>query len=148
MKTIVLLVIAGLFASAGAIAQTNHPPYNHLHDVTAEEEALSALPEELSVGHTITNAWFPDLKTYVAENTRYPMAAKEAGIEGVVEAEGTVGADGKLKDIRITDGLGYQCDKEVRRLLSGMPAWNPARSDGRPFEQKVFLRFRFKLKPL
>ena len=65
----------------------------------------------------------------------------------MVHAEATVGTDGKLRNIRIVEGLSYSCDKEVVRLLSDMPAWNPARRNGEVYEQLVEVPVRFQLKP-
>ncbi len=149
MKTIVSLAIASLCVWAVATAQI--PPYfSQIENgaLTSEEAPTLELVDELSASGERNNAWFPDLKSYVRANLRYPSAARESGTEGVVEAEATVQADGKLSDIQITDGLSFSCDREVVRLLTGMPAWNPAHRNGKPIDQKVYLRVRFKLKPV
>ncbi len=148
MKTIVSLVVAGLCIWSAATAQIpSHFSRFETGFVSQEElPSLDALNELSPVGAT-HNAWFPNLKAYVSENVRYPGSARENGLEGVVHAEAVVKTDGKLTDIQIVEGLSFSCDKEVVRLLSGMPAWNPARRDGQPFEQKIYLRIRFKLKP-
>lgn len=145
MKTIALLVIAGQFVLSVANAQIHLPPDYHSMD-DLEEEARAWVPDELTPSQDI-DAWYPNLKNYVAENTRYPPAAQETGLEGVVTAEAMVGIDGRLTDVRISDGLSYQCDKEVTRILQNMPAWNPARRNGKLFEQKVCVRVRFRLQP-
>ena len=149
MKTIISLVFASLFVSSFATAQI--PPYlPKVETVTAmyEEAPLPDVPEELTMSGEFSNAWFPGFKAYVRDNIRYPVAARETGLEGVVRTEAIVRTDGRLTDIRITDGLSYSCDKEVQRLLSGMPAWKPARRNGEPVEQKVYVQVRFKLKSL
>jgi TonB family protein len=149
MKTIVSLAIASLCVWAVASAQI--PPYfSQIENgaLTAEEAPTLELVDELSDIGDNSNAWFPDFKSYVRVNLRYPSAARESGTEGVVHVEATVKADGQLSDIQITDGLSFSCDREVVRLLTGMPAWNPAHRDGKPIEQKVYLRVRFKLKPV
>lgn len=146
MKTIVLLAFASLWMVSMTTAQTNYHSFDITNTAAAEEEAaLSVVPEELAPSHGTTNAWFPDFRRYVRENVRYPMSAQESGIQGVVAAEAIVDEDGRLTDIRIVEGLSYSCDREVKRLLTNMPAWKPARRNGEPFEQKVFVRVRFKL---
>lgn len=149
MKTIFLLGFVSVCTWSFAIAQI--PPYLSVAGTaTAPHEEVPPLvvPDELSLTGENNNAWFPDFKGYVRDNIRYPISAREAGIEGVVHAEAVVDVAGKLTDIRISEGLSYSCDKEVKRLLSGMPAWKPARRDGIPAEQKIYLRVRFHLKPL
>lgn len=148
MKTIVSLVFASLCAWSVATAQI--PP--HFSRIETGFVALEEIPpletlNELTHAGETHNAWFPNFKAYVRDNIQYPGSARESGTEGVVHAEATVKADGQLADIRIVEGLSYSCDKEVVRLLSGMPDWNPASRDGQPIEQKVYLRVRFKLKP-
>lgn len=148
MKTIVSLAIASLCVWAVANAQIL-PYFSQIENgaLTSEEVPALEFVDELSASGERNNAWFPGLKNYVRTNLRYPSAARESGTEGVVRVEATVKADGKLTDIQITEGLSYSCDKEVTRLLAGMPAWNPAHRDGKPIDQKVYLRVRFKLKP-
>lgn len=148
MKTIVSLVFASLCAWSFATAQIplHFAQIENGYVASEEMPSLESLNELTLAGET-NNAWFPDLKAYVRENLQYPSAARETGIEGVVHVKATVKADGKLTDIQITEGLSFSCDKEVSRLLAAMPAWNPARRDGQPFDQKVYLRVRFKLKP-
>jgi TonB family protein len=148
MKTIVLLAIASLCVWTVATAQT--PPYlSQIENgamIFEESPTLESIDELSAVGEN-NNAWFPDLKSYVRTNLRYPGAARESGTEGVVHVVATVNADGKLTNIQITEGLSYSCDKEVVRLLSEMPSWKPAHRNGKPIDQKIYLRVRFKLKP-
>ena len=148
MKTVVSLVVAGLCVWSAATAQIS-PHFSSLETGLVSQDELPSLEtlNELTPSGETNNAWYPNFKTYVRENVRYPGAARDAGLEGVVHAEAIVKADGKLTDIQIVEGLSYICDKEVVRLLSGMLACNPARHDGRPSEQKVYLRVRFMLKP-
>jgi TonB family protein len=148
MKTIVSLVFASLCVWAVATAQIP-PHFSRIETGFVSQEEMPPLEalNELSPSGESNNAWFPNLKAYVRDNIHYPGSARESGTEGVVHAEATVKADGKLTNIQVVDGLSYSCDKEVVRLLSDMPSWNPARRDGQPIEQKVYLRVRFKLKP-
>lgn len=147
MKTITLLAFAGLLASSVANAQTNFQPSKTAHLITPEEEVDFIVPDELKYDSNDTNAWFPDLQNYISEHAQYPSSAHESGLEGVVEAEATVGTDGCLTDIEIVKGLNQSCDNVVKRLLSEMPAWNPARRNGKPIKQRVTVRIRFRLQP-
>lgn len=137
MKTIVLLALAGMPAWPAATAQT---PFG-------EEAPPLESVGELANAHEANNTWFPDFKSYARENLRYPEIAREAGTEGVVQVEATVCVDGELTDFEIVEGLNSYCDKEVIRMLSEMPAWNPARRNGKPVEQRVHVHVRFQLNP-
>lgn len=144
MKTIASLVFASLCVWSVVTAQTPAYLSQIENDLVAQKEMSTAQPTSLD---KTNNAWFPDFKAYVGDNVRYPSVAREMGLEGVVHAEAVVKVDGDLANIRIVEGLSYSCDKEVLRLLSEMPAWNPAQRDGEPFEQRVYVRVRFQLKP-
>lgn len=147
MKTMIALAFTSLCVWTSAAAQT--PPYLAKFETSAtpHEDAPPLAITELEYGRETHNAWFPNFKGYVRDNVRYPNAARESGLEGVVYAEATVGTNGKLRNIRIVEGLSYSCDKEVVRLLSDMPAWNPARRNGEAYEQLVEVPVRFQLKP-
>ena len=116
-----------------------------------------SMAEEHGIVRTIVvppEGLYPELEESLVEKYGLQSAyvvdisARETGLEGVVRTEAIVRTDGRLTDIRITDGLSYSCDKEVQRLLAGMPAWKPARRNGEPVEQKVYVQVRFKLKSL
>ncbi|MCB0631183.1 MAG: energy transducer TonB [Lewinella sp.] len=63
------------------------------------------------------------LTLFLLENLRYPLAAREHGIEGKVKVAFTVQADGSITDPRVLEGLGYGCDEEVIRVIKEMPKW-------------------------
>ncbi len=150
MKTIISLVYASFFMLSFSTAQTAHSFHSSLSDVIVEQEEASLVATaELASPHPnrISNAWFPDFRQYVKENIKYPTAARESGLQGVVKVQATVRANGKLTDICIIEGLSYSCDREVERLLSKMPDWNPAHRNGQPIDQRVFVQVRFQLKP-
>ena len=147
MKTIIALAVAGIFTWSFATAQIpSHYTKTEAGTVNPEKAPPLETMYELIPANENNNAWFPDYKKYVHDNLRYPVSASELGIEGVVYAEALVTVEGKLTDIQIVKGLSYSCNQEVLRLLSEMPAWKPARRNGKPYEQKVYVRVRFKLK--
>ncbi|MDE6330748.1 MAG: energy transducer TonB [Muribaculaceae bacterium] len=82
---------------------------------------------------------------YFAENTKYPEAAREFGIEGVVNVECRILTDGKIGNIKITRMLDPDLEQEAIRLIKSMPAWTPAEKGGRPVEQTVTIPVKFTL---
>ncbi len=80
---------------------------------------------------------------YVRKNIRYPSEASENGVEGSVRVSFSVGADGKLSQFRIIDGIGFGCDEEAIRLIKEGPKWEPATEDGLEIDDKVELEIQF-----
>jgi TonB family protein len=54
---------------------------------------------------------------YVREHIVYPKKALKNKIEGIVKVKFSVRKNGKIKNIKIIERLGYGCDREVIRLL-------------------------------
>lgn len=74
------------------------------------------------------------LKSYISSNTKYPAAAMENGIEGIVAVGFIVMPDGQLTQLKIMKSVDPDLEKEALRVVSGMPAWIPADKDGTPIE--------------
>lgn len=66
---------------------------------------------------------FVKFEEYVRKNLRYPAAALENGVKGVVIVEFSVDKNGKLSDFKVVQSLGYGCDEEAVRLLKEGPKW-------------------------
>lgn len=77
----------------------------------------------------VTSPEFPggidELKKFLSANVRYPAAAQESGIQGIVYAAFIVRETGRLTNIRILRGIFGACDEEVIRVIKVMPKWNP-----------------------
>lgn len=88
-----------------------------------------------------------NLDTYIAENMRYPAAAKNAGIEGSVFISFTVTTDGSVRGVTVTKGIHPELDKEAIRIFNSMPAgsWYTGRRNGAPTDMKMTSRVRFEL---
>lgn len=57
------------------------------------------------------------LTEFIYKNLKYPDAALEAGIEGIVMVEYDIDNKGKVVDTRVISGLGHGCDEEACRVL-------------------------------
>jgi TonB family protein len=79
------------------------------------------------------------LMNYLASNIIYPQVAQDKKIEGQVIARIVVHSNGAVSDVEILSKIGYGCDEEVVRVLSGMPRWKPAVYKG----EKVAAYFLF-----
>ncbi len=72
-----------------------------------------------------------EMYKYLSKNIRYPSKATAANVEGKVFVAFVVGADGTIKDVTVSKGIGYGCDEEAVRVVKAMPKWKPGRQSGR-----------------
>lgn len=84
---------------------------------------------------------------FIQENLKYPVSAKEAGIQGNVYVTFIVEKDGSLSNVKILRGIGSGCDEEVIRVVKLMPAWLPGTQSGKPVRVQFNLPIKFKLAP-
>ncbi len=62
---------------------------------------------------------------FLINNIKYPKEAREKGDQGTVYCTFVVEKDGSLTDFIILRGVSESLDKEVLRVLSLSPKWNP-----------------------
>jgi TonB family protein len=86
-----------------------------------------------------------DIIKYLAENLRYPEAARNAAVEGRVVAQFIIDHTGKIKDPVIVKGIHPDCDREVLRVLRAMPDWKPGMQGGKAVNVYYMLPVSFKL---
>ncbi len=85
------------------------------------------------------------LYSYLGNNIKYPVMAKESGIQGKVYVTFVVERDGSITDVRVLRGIGGGCDEEAIRVVSGMPGWTPGKQRGKPVRVQYNLPVRFTL---
>lgn len=83
------------------------------------------------------------LFSYLAEHIKYPDAAVEAGIQGVVYIQFVVEKDGSISEPRVLRGIGGGCDQEAIRVIASMPSWQPGKQRGVPVRVQYNLPIRF-----
>ena len=82
---------------------------------------------------------------FLNENIKYPFAAKENGIEGVVYVNFTVSKDGSIRDVKALRGIGGGCIDEALRVVAMMPAWMPGKQNGKAVNVSFTIPIKFKL---
>jgi len=85
------------------------------------------------------------LSEFLANNLKYPAAARRAHVEGKVFIEFTIDETGTVKDSRVMKGMGFGCDEEAMRIMSIMPKWTPAKQNGKPVAMSYHLPIGFEL---
>lgn len=81
------------------------------------------------------------------DNIKYPIVAKNAGFGGIVTVSFIVAKDGSLSDFSIMSGVSPSIDAEALRVARLMPAWIPAKENGKPVKAKGGTSFYFDLNP-
>lgn len=86
---------------------------------------------------------------FVFKNLKYPVIARENGIEGTAVVQFVVDRDGTVKDVSVLKEIGGGCGEEASRVVNTMNAsgikWTPGRQRGRPVKVQFRLPVRFKL---
>lgn len=83
--------------------------------------------------------------TYLAMNLRYPLEARQRGIEGTVIVVFEIHTDGSIHQVEILRGIGGGADEEAVRVVANAPKWEPGRQRGRAVKTRMRLPIRFKL---
>ena len=74
-----------------------------------------------------------EFSKWVNVQLNYPESAKQAGIQGRIVLQFTVGADGVVRDVKVLRGVHEILDAEALRVLSSSPKWEPGYdADGNP----------------
>lgn len=82
---------------------------------------------------------------YVAENIKYPQAAKDKNIGGRVFVSFVIEKDGSVNEVKVMRGIGGGCDEEAVRVIKGMPKWKPGIQKGKPVRVSYMMPLNFKL---
>ena len=82
---------------------------------------------------------------FLQKNLRYPVIARENGVQGKVIVSFVVEKDGHLSDIKVIRGIGSGCDEEAVRVLKLAPAWKPGMQNGQPVRVQYTIPMNFQL---
>lgn len=113
---------------------------------------ITACQDQLFHENIVTNAEEPAKPNggmaafyeHVGKEIRYPLEAREKGIDGKVFVEFVVNSNGSV-DVTGISGIGTGCDLEAMRVVQSSPKWIPAKDNGVPVRQKLVLPISFKL---
>lgn len=82
---------------------------------------------------------------YLVRTLKYPPAARERNVTGVVLLEFTVHADGQVADVDVINRVSNELDSEAVRVVRQMPRWNPGVQFGRPVKVRYRMPVTFRL---
>ena len=90
-----------------------------------------------------------ELMTYIANNLKYPVSARENGIEGRVFVEFVVDKKGDLTRIKVMRDIGAGCGAAAMKVVSTMVKekgfWTPGMQRGKKVKVKYTIPITFKL---
>ncbi|MHC8948050.1 M56 family metallopeptidase [Sphingobacterium hungaricum] len=84
-------------------------------------------------------------RLWIGENYKYPQAAVDAGVKGIIEVNFVVEKDGSLTDFKIIRDLGHETGKALVDLLKESRKWSPGIQNGRPVRVEYKLPVRLDL---
>lgn len=125
--------------------------YHYTEPSAQATPAASPQPSEseADTGDTYEPPSFPGgsaaMMQFIAKNLRYPKAAQEAGVQGRVMLQFTVGQDGTLSDIKVLRSVSAEIDAEAVRIVRSMPRWTPAKANGKPISARYMVPVAFRL---
>lgn len=80
---------------------------------------------------------------YLNENMKYPMMARESGIQGRVFMTFVVEKDGSITDVRVLRGIGGGCDEAALKVVQNMPRWIPGKQRNVPVRVQFNMPINF-----
>jgi TonB family protein len=87
-----------------------------------------------------------ELLTFISSNTKYPVEAKSAGIQGRVIVRFIVTSEGNVTDIEVLKGVDPFLDAEAKRVVSELTGWKPGILGGKPVNVFYMVPITFTLK--
>jgi len=81
-------------------------------------------------------------RDWIGANYRYPQAAMDAGVSGLIEVSFVIERDGSLTDLVVRRDLRFGTGEELVRLLKTAKKWKPGIQNGRPVRVQYTLPLR------
>jgi len=85
------------------------------------------------------------MRKWLSKNLKYPPAAKEAGIEGIVYVEFVVEKNGSISNVVVKQGVAPILDEAAVKAVQSMPRWRPCKYKGKRARCMMVLPIQFKL---
>lgn len=85
------------------------------------------------------------LKIWVYKYLKYPQECVDQGIQGRVLVSFTVDRKGKVRDVKVEQGVDELLDAEAVRVISVSPDWIPGKVKGSPVDVRITLPVEFRL---
>jgi|SaaInlV_125m_DNA_1040241.scaffolds.fasta_scaffold00532_15 periplasmic protein TonB len=147
-KSIVLVVseeelIEALEIPLDTIPEKEEIVFEEEEDEEEEEEEIAPqiyeFVEQESVPHNGNLFTYSDfIFSKINKNAIKPDM--QAGLKGFLEIEMVVLENGDLTQFNVTNSVGPNIDREIKRILNSAPKWTPAKMNGKIVRQKVLFQ--------
>lgn len=107
-----------------------NPPPSKMYTTGAGPGRVYAYAEQMP--QLLTGGGGTAIVKAIQEHLEYPAAARAAGVAGRVYVRFVVGADGKVRDAQVMQGLGHGCDEAALAAVRQLPEFRPGRQNGCP----------------
>ena len=115
----------------------------------SEEKSVDKADDEI---FTVVEA-YPEFEggvtafnAHIMKEIRYPLQARQVGVEGRVDVQFVVDKDGSISHVEAMRGIGAGCDKEAVRVVKSLPWFKPAMQNGKPVRVRMVVPIVFQLK--
>lgn len=81
---------------------------------------------------------------FFSKNVNYPKELAEKGVCGRVICSLIIDEEGRVGNVKVARSVHPQLDKEAVRVIEAMPAWKPAKQDGKAVSSEMYLPIFFK----
>ncbi len=109
-------------------------------EIGSQTEVFSAVEEQPEF-----EGGMPAFYKYVGSEIKYPLQARQKGVEGRVDVQFVVEKDGSLSDVKTIKGIGAGCDSEAVRVVQNAASFKPGSQRGRPVRVRMAIPIIFKL---
>jgi TonB family protein len=82
---------------------------------------------------------------FMGATIRYPLTAREKGIQETIFVGFTIEKNGKVGKIKVEQGKSRELNAEAIRVIKAMPKWTPAKLNGEPIEVRFILPIKFNI---
>ncbi len=83
---------------------------------------------------------------FLGENVKYPVEAKEKGIQGRAICQFVVERDGSISEVTVMRSSGdASLDAEAVRVVKSMPKWKPGKHEGKTVRVRYVIPINFQL---
>lgn len=146
MKRTMLLVLISLLTIPSLIQAQNKKTTGDSDDSSRTDNQLNS-NEVYTVVEQMPQ--FPGgeeaLMKYISDNLKYPIMARENGIQGRVICRFVVTSKGEINNAEVLRSLDPACDKESIRLIRTLPRFVPGRQNGVNVNVLYTLSITFKI---
>lgn len=114
--------------------------------VTPEEKDIDSTYIKVEIYPKFMGKGDKAFREWIMSQIEFPQDAIDNGLTGKVQVQFVVGTDGKLYDITLLRTVHPVIDKEVLRVISKSPEWEPAIQSGRYVKAMYGISIQFQFK--